>query len=173
MTAELHELLAKARIEPPYVLAGASLGGMNAQLFASTHPEEVDGVVLVDSLHPDLDRRIEPLLGRRGARLRREQLARNPENVTYADLLTGDDVVRAARGRFPPVPLIALEHGLLRPRRRARPQDRALVGRAAARQRPPQPARARPRRPAQPPPGRRGPAGAGREGDPRGVEAAR
>ena len=71
MTAELHALLGKAEVEPPYVLAGASLGGMNAQLFAARHPDEVAGVVLVDSLHPDLDREIEPLLGRRGARERR------------------------------------------------------------------------------------------------------
>jgi pimeloyl-ACP methyl ester carboxylesterase len=112
MTSELHTLLAKAHVEPPYVLAGASLGGMNAQLFAATHPDEVKGVVLVDSLHPDLDRRIEPLLGRRAARIRRAQLARNAEGVTYAHLLTSDDELRAARDRFPPVPLIALKHGI-------------------------------------------------------------
>jgi pimeloyl-ACP methyl ester carboxylesterase len=70
---------------------------MNAQLFAATHPDEVAGVVLVDSLHPDLDRRIEPLLGRRAARRRRAQLARNPEGVTYEDLLASDDQLRAVR----------------------------------------------------------------------------
>jgi pimeloyl-ACP methyl ester carboxylesterase len=85
---------------------------MNAQLFAATHPEETAGVVLVDSLHPDLDRRIEPLLGRRGARERRQALAQNPEGVTYDDLLAGDDELRAARNHFPPVPLIALKHGI-------------------------------------------------------------
>ena len=86
MTDELRELLDAAEVEPPYVLTGASLGGMNAQLFAARHPEDVAGVVLVDSLHPDLDRRIEPLLGRRGARERRDALAQNPEGVRYADL---------------------------------------------------------------------------------------
>ena len=112
MTAELQELLAKAEVPPPYVLVGASLGGMNAQLFAARHPREVRGVVLVDSLHPDLDRRIEPLLGRRGARDRRAQLASNAEGVRYADLLASDAQLRAARGGFPPVPLIVLEHGI-------------------------------------------------------------
>jgi len=112
MTAELHALLGKAGVKPPYVLAGASLGGMNAQLFAAEHPGEVKGVVLVDSLHPDLDRRIEPLLGRRGARGRRQALGQNAEGVTYADLLASDEQVRAARADFPPVPLIALEHGI-------------------------------------------------------------
>jgi len=112
MTAELHALLGEARIEPPYVIAGASLGGMNAQLFAARHPREVAGVVLVDSLHPDLDERIEPLLGRRGARERRRALERNAEGVTYEDLLASDDQLRAARDGFPPVPLIVLEHGI-------------------------------------------------------------
>jgi hypothetical protein len=53
-----------------------------------------------------------PLLGERGARERRRALAQNAEGVTYADLLASDDVLRAARGEFPPVPLIALKHGL-------------------------------------------------------------
>ena len=110
MTDELHGLLRAAGVGPPYVLAGASLGGMNAQLFAVRHPAEVAGVVLVDSLHPDLDREIEPLLGRRGARERRRALSQNAEGVTYADLLASDDELRAARGDFPPVPLIVLEH---------------------------------------------------------------
>jgi pimeloyl-ACP methyl ester carboxylesterase len=112
MTEELHELLRAAGVEPPYVLAGASLGGMNAQLFAVRHPDEVAGVVLVDSLHPDLDRKIEPLLGKRGARERRQALARNAEGVTYADLLASDDELRRASGDFPPVPLIVLKHGI-------------------------------------------------------------
>jgi pimeloyl-ACP methyl ester carboxylesterase len=112
MGEELHALLGEAGVKPPYVLAGASLGGMNAQLFASRHPDEVAGVVLVDSLHPDLDREIEPLLSRRGAAERRRALARNAEGVTYADLLASDEQLRDASGEFPPVPLIALEHGI-------------------------------------------------------------
>jgi hypothetical protein len=72
----------------------------------------VKGVVLVDSLHPDLDREIEPLLGRRGAAERRAALARNAEGVTYDDLLASDEELRTASGDFPPVPLIALEHGI-------------------------------------------------------------
>ena len=109
---ELHALLERAGVEPPYVVAGASLGGMNAQLFAARHPEEVAGVVLVDSLHPDLNRRIEPLLGRRGARERRQALERNPEGVRYADLLASDEQLREAREGFPPVPLVVLQHGI-------------------------------------------------------------
>jgi pimeloyl-ACP methyl ester carboxylesterase len=71
MVDELRALLRSAGVRPPYVLVGASFGGLNAQLFASEHPREVAGVVLVDGLHPDLDRRIEAILGRRASAQRR------------------------------------------------------------------------------------------------------
>jgi pimeloyl-ACP methyl ester carboxylesterase len=111
MVDELRALLRAAGIEPPYVLVGASFGGLNAQLFASEHPREVAGVVLVDGLHPDLDRRIEPLLGRGGGAARRAALARNGEGVRFADILASDAQVRAHRA-FPDVPLVALKHGI-------------------------------------------------------------
>jgi pimeloyl-ACP methyl ester carboxylesterase len=50
---DLHNLLAKAGLNPPYVLVGHSLGGMNARLYASEYPKEVVGMVLVDSTHED------------------------------------------------------------------------------------------------------------------------
>jgi pimeloyl-ACP methyl ester carboxylesterase len=48
---ELHTLLGNAGIQAPYVLVGHSFGGINMQYFASQHPDEVAGVVLVDSSH--------------------------------------------------------------------------------------------------------------------------
>jgi pimeloyl-ACP methyl ester carboxylesterase len=50
---DLHELLDRARIAPPYVIAGQSFGGMNARMFASLYPQTIAGIVLVDSSHPD------------------------------------------------------------------------------------------------------------------------
>ena len=50
---DLHNLLGKAGINPPYVLVGHSLGGMNVRLYASEYPKEVVGMVLVDSTHED------------------------------------------------------------------------------------------------------------------------
>jgi pimeloyl-ACP methyl ester carboxylesterase len=50
--AELRSGLARAGLEPPYVLVGHSYGGWVARLFASRHPNEVAGMVLVDVPHP-------------------------------------------------------------------------------------------------------------------------
>ncbi|GAB4206340.1 MAG: alpha/beta hydrolase [Tibeticola sp.] len=49
---ELRHTLRAAGLAPPYVLVGSSLGGLYVQLYARRHPEEVAGLVLVDSTHP-------------------------------------------------------------------------------------------------------------------------
>jgi pimeloyl-ACP methyl ester carboxylesterase len=49
---DLHVLLQRAHIPGPYVIAGHSLGGMFALDFARRFPNEVAGVVLLDSMHP-------------------------------------------------------------------------------------------------------------------------
>jgi pimeloyl-ACP methyl ester carboxylesterase len=45
---ELHKLLEKADVRPPYVLVGHSYGGWLVQLYRSTYPTEVAGMVLVE-----------------------------------------------------------------------------------------------------------------------------
>jgi pimeloyl-ACP methyl ester carboxylesterase len=50
---DLHTMLGRANIRAPYVLAGQSLGGMNARVFASEYPKFVAGLILIDSSHPD------------------------------------------------------------------------------------------------------------------------
>ncbi|MDP4504049.1 alpha/beta fold hydrolase [Nonomuraea turcica] len=54
---DLHTALHRAGIEPPYILAGHSMGGYIVHLFAAEHPEEVAGIVFIDSSHPDQHRR--------------------------------------------------------------------------------------------------------------------
>ena len=49
VVAELHALLQAAEVPGPYVLAGHSLGGFFARLYATTYPDEVVGLVLVDA----------------------------------------------------------------------------------------------------------------------------
>jgi len=55
MAAELHSLLQAARVAPPYVLVGHSLGGTIVQVFAHLYPNEVAGLVLVDPEDGKLD----------------------------------------------------------------------------------------------------------------------
>jgi pimeloyl-ACP methyl ester carboxylesterase len=50
---ELHLLLRKAALPAPYVLVGHSVGGLIARVYASQYPQEVAGMVLVDSTHED------------------------------------------------------------------------------------------------------------------------
>jgi pimeloyl-ACP methyl ester carboxylesterase len=62
MVADLHTLLENARIPGPYILVGNSLGGFNARIYAHKYPDEVIGIVLVDSMHADQFDRIEKAL---------------------------------------------------------------------------------------------------------------
>jgi pimeloyl-ACP methyl ester carboxylesterase len=46
---ELYTLLVNAGIEGPYVLVGHSAGGKHVRLYATRHPQDVAGMVLVDA----------------------------------------------------------------------------------------------------------------------------
>jgi len=50
---ELHTLLVNANVQGLYVLVGHSLGGMFVRVYAHTYPDEVVGIVLVDSMHEE------------------------------------------------------------------------------------------------------------------------
>jgi pimeloyl-ACP methyl ester carboxylesterase len=53
LVSELHLLLARAAVPPPYVLVGHSFGALVIRAFARAHPREVAGLVFVDPLHPE------------------------------------------------------------------------------------------------------------------------
>lgn len=59
---DLHALLARAAVAPPYMLVGHSAGGAHASLYACRYPAEVAGLVLLDPGHPDLMERLRPVL---------------------------------------------------------------------------------------------------------------
>ncbi|HXR38340.1 MAG TPA: alpha/beta hydrolase [Terracidiphilus sp.] len=48
--SELHDLLQRANITPPFVLVGHSFGGLVMRRYALCYPEEVTGIVLVDPM---------------------------------------------------------------------------------------------------------------------------
>ena len=53
IAGELHTLLGNAGIDGPYVLVGHSFGGLYVRMYAELYPNEVEGMVLVDSSHPE------------------------------------------------------------------------------------------------------------------------
>lgn len=57
---DLNALLAAAGEPGPYVVVGASWGGMIAQQFAALHPREIKGLVLVDSASAYLKQTLTP-----------------------------------------------------------------------------------------------------------------
>ena len=70
MVEELHTLMTNAKIDGPYVFVGHSLGGMLVRMFAHKYPNDISGMVLVDSLHearmirnPDLAEAIQEATG--------------------------------------------------------------------------------------------------------------
>ena len=52
IATDLHTLLQRGQVPRPYVLAGHSFGGLYVLAFAARYPDEVVGMVLVDSTEP-------------------------------------------------------------------------------------------------------------------------
>lgn len=48
IVADLHALLAKAGLKPPYILVGLEYGALNQTLYAAQYPKEVVGLILVE-----------------------------------------------------------------------------------------------------------------------------
>jgi pimeloyl-ACP methyl ester carboxylesterase len=100
---DLHELLERARIAPPYVLTGQSFGGMNARMFASLYPQTIAGMVLVDSSHPDMYPELAKVLPppTPGESKFLEGWRKGPDlskTREWIDLKTNADLVRATGG---------------------------------------------------------------------------
>jgi pimeloyl-ACP methyl ester carboxylesterase len=62
MADDLDALLATARVPGPYVLASFSFGSLVSRLYASQHPDDVAGMVLIDPLSEELEARWEQVL---------------------------------------------------------------------------------------------------------------
>src|SRR3954469_6364446 len=52
IATDLHTLLQRGKVPGPYVLAGHSFGGLYVLAFAARYPDEVAGMVLIDSTAP-------------------------------------------------------------------------------------------------------------------------
>jgi len=60
VAVDLHALLASAGVPGPYVLVGASTGGLVAREYASFYPAEVSGLVLVDAISEAMEGLMRP-----------------------------------------------------------------------------------------------------------------
>ena len=106
---DLHTLLVNALVVRPLILVGHSFGGMNVRLYASKFPQEVVGMVLVDSVHEDeMDRWVAmmpPEIKQQMTGADKAQLAR---------LAVSEGQVRAAHWHSD-IPLVVLTHGAVSP----------------------------------------------------------
>jgi pimeloyl-ACP methyl ester carboxylesterase len=85
-SSELHALLEGADIgEGSYVLVGHSYGGLYARMYAARYPDEVAGMVLVDSSHPEQNARLPQ---------GRENYERSKQQFAGAPLLARVGVIR-------------------------------------------------------------------------------
>ncbi|MCV7229382.1 alpha/beta hydrolase [Mycolicibacterium komossense] len=125
LVADLHALLAAAGIPGPYVLAAHSAGGLVARLYASNYPDDVVGMVLVDSTNENVWRDFrQNLTPAQYARFEASNLDHSELEAAYpeaeelftAPLPDSPSVVqvREARAAAPlrPMPLVVLAHGI-------------------------------------------------------------
>jgi pimeloyl-ACP methyl ester carboxylesterase len=105
---DLHALVGALHLPPPYVVVGASFGGLDAQLFARRSPSETLGVVLVDAISPGWDDKLEAMLTQDQVDQRRA--IPNGEEISNEEIRASERFVGSA-GTFPDVPLVVLRHG--------------------------------------------------------------
>jgi len=101
---DLHQLLQAARLSPPYVMAGHSIGGIYVRKYASLYPTDVVGLVMLDSAHEEQFARVSQISPEWAQRIRErfpadEQRRQGflPENERLAWHFDG--------------PLVVVEHG--------------------------------------------------------------
>jgi pimeloyl-ACP methyl ester carboxylesterase len=98
---DLHALLHRAGVPGPYVLVGASFGGMNARVYASLFPDEVAGMVLADSAHEDEPQRAPRFfLGRTAPRFLWHPLAFTLQMASLTGLIRLTEL-SVAQGKHP------------------------------------------------------------------------
>ena len=85
---ELHALLQSANVPPPYVLVGHSLGGILVRYFALRFPDDVVGMVLIDTSHGDQRARTRAVLtDEEWQRVSQSLNEMGPPSITGLDLI--------------------------------------------------------------------------------------
>jgi pimeloyl-ACP methyl ester carboxylesterase len=105
---DLHAILDAYGLEPPYVLVGFSFGGVISQLYVSSYPVEIAGMVLVESNHPKEWDEFKVHLTEDQIAEDRQFSLDNPEGM---DPYASFEEVQAA-GPLPDVPLVVVTAGV-------------------------------------------------------------
>ena len=114
IVSDLHALLTATGVPGPYVLVGHSFGGLIVRLYACTYPQDVAGLVLVDSAHEDYYADVEKVL----TPAQWDAYSNAPEPEGYPglekiDIATSAAQMREAAASSPlkPMPLVVITHG--------------------------------------------------------------
>ena len=117
VVADLHALLHAAEEPGPYVFVAHSLGGIFVRLYASTYPDEVAGMVLVDATSEHQNELLAPLTPPEFSDvLRQTELPPPPELPQLERILLDESfeqlLTAMTEQPMPPMPLVVLTHGV-------------------------------------------------------------
>lgn len=115
VVSDLHAMLRIASLPAPFVMVGHSLGGLFVRLYASTYPDDVAGMVLVDAWYEGLQTLLTPMQWADYVRFNSEVapvLQSDPDYETI-DFAAASATMRLAAAAHPlrPMPLVVLSHG--------------------------------------------------------------
>jgi len=110
---ELDQLIASAKLKPPFILVGHSYGGLLARAFAARHPDQVAGMVLVDPADERFNPALRRLDAKRAADDDRQFDALVPPNLRpelklLQPVLDSGVLPAPLDGRLPDVPVVVL-----------------------------------------------------------------
>jgi pimeloyl-ACP methyl ester carboxylesterase len=108
VVVDLRAALGAEGEHPPFVLVGFSFGGLFTQLYAATYPEELAGVVLIESNHPDESDQFSAHLSRAQITADRKYANQNSEGIKIFKSLRQ---TQSAISEFPDVPLVVVTAG--------------------------------------------------------------
>lgn len=120
IATELHSLLHRANIAPPYVLVGHSMGGADIRAFAGLFPKEVAGMVFVDPLNENIfrsesDKEREARLAQQDAAVKNAPAGVQAEWRALKSEVLNNFPQLSSFGKPPDVPMMLLVAGRDRP----------------------------------------------------------
>ena len=110
VVTELHDLLAVAGVPGPFVLVGHSLGGTFDVLYARTYPDDVSGLVVIDSPLPPNRDPISPQTWESVRVMGLDQSLVPGYQLESYDIGTTFDEINAA-GALPDIPVVVVRRG--------------------------------------------------------------